>query len=66
MARKCVRITENSTLVHLIPHLIYPTVKVVTLTHCAMLLVYVRMYCIDRARVPESHDVHAFHCLSDE
>ncbi len=22
-----------------------------------------RMYCIDRAGVPESHDAHAFHCL---
>ncbi len=24
-----------------------------------------RMYCIDRAGVPETHDAHAFHCLSD-
>ncbi len=24
-----------------------------------------RMYCIDRAGVPESHDAHAFYCLYD-
>ncbi len=24
-----------------------------------------RMYCIDRAGVPETHDAHAFHCLYD-
>ncbi len=24
-----------------------------------------RMYCIDRAGVPESHYAHAFHCLYD-
>ena len=24
-----------------------------------------RMYCIDRAGVPENHDAHAFHCLYD-
>ena len=27
--------------------------------------VLLRMYCIDRARVPESHDAHAFYCLYD-
>ena len=25
-----------------------------------------RMYCIDRARVPESHDAHVFYCLYDK
>ncbi len=24
-----------------------------------------RMYCIDRVGVPESHDAHAFYCLYD-
>ena len=24
-----------------------------------------RMYCIDRARVPETHNAHGFHCLYD-
>ncbi len=27
--------------------------------------VVLRMYCIDRAGVPESHDAHAFDCLYD-
>ncbi len=29
-------------------------------------LAILRMYCIDRAGVPESHDAHAFHCLYDQ
>ncbi len=30
-----------------------------------MLNVSLRMYCIDRAGVPETHDAHSFHCLYD-
>ncbi len=29
-------------------------------------VVALRMYCIDRAGVPESHDAHAFFCLYDQ
>ena len=35
---------------------IHPRLKCLTLCHCC----YLRMYCIDRAGVPESHDAHTF------